>query len=103
MKHYLIFALWLVFSVLSGAAQTNRTVLPPGFATQNGDLADPVFEMPFEFQQIYRSSSVSATWQTPVRITEIAFRMNEASSSFSAVIPRVEIRLSPQPRLLQNK
>jgi hypothetical protein len=86
----------LVGMALVATAQTNRTVLPPGFENQPGGAYDPLFISSQEFQQIFRAS---ATFSGPVEITGIAFRVgSNLGSSFSAVIPRVEIRLSTSSR-----
>jgi|GEM_PF-3309491 len=75
-------------------AQTNKTVVPSGFADKNGNIADSIFSHGFDFQEIIRSSSLSPAWPTPVLITGIAFRLPGGVSSMNTLVSRIEIRLS---------
>lgn len=91
--------LWLLMMlVLNGSAveQTNKTVFPPGLENQNGNAGDSTFSggVP-QYQELFRASALATTWQTPVKITSVAFRVAEGGNqSFDAVVPRVEIRFS---------
>jgi hypothetical protein len=80
------------------AQGTMQSVFPPGYENLAGNSADQVFSGSREFQEIFRASSLASTWRTPVQITDIAFRLNENSSSFNASYPRIEIRLSTTAR-----
>jgi hypothetical protein len=105
------FVLWGVLSVVGvervGAESlvTNRTVLPvpPDLAIQPGNATDSSLQVESSYQQLLRGSSLSSVWTTPVRITGIAFRVEEhAIAGFAAVIPKVEIRLSTTGRSLER-
>ena len=97
MKQVLFF-LVIVFGE-SAFGQTNTTVLPPGFENENGNIQHATFSgLVPAYQEIFRNSSVASEWDTPVKITGVAFRVGDgATSSFDAVIPRIEIRLSTTP------
>jgi hypothetical protein len=89
----------ITFAVVATEGQTNQSVFPAGLASSNGTSASSGFSNPGELQQIYRSPLFQPTWQSPVLITKIAFRVEEGNlASYSAVIPKVEIRLTTTAR-----
>jgi hypothetical protein len=84
-------------------AQADRLVVPIGFENQPGNASDGVLFTGGELQQMFRASSLQATWSTPVRITGVAFRVTEgAAASFNAVVPRIEFRMSTSSRPLEQ-
>jgi hypothetical protein len=88
-----------LLSTASLSAQSNRTVFPAGFENQNGDLHDSILIAPYQIQELFRASSLTPTWQGPVSITAIAFRVNDGNiPRYNSVIPQLEVRLSTSSR-----
>lgn len=93
-----ILAIVFAFGLMA-KAQTNKTVFPIGFEDENGNSAENTFSgLVPTYQQLFRASSLTPAWPTPVKITGVAFRVADgASSSFDAVIRDLDIRLSTTP------
>jgi hypothetical protein len=93
-----VIALNLFFS--AAQAQPVRTVFPTNFENQGGNSGDPVFAGTVQaYQELFRASSLSSIWQSPVEITAIGFRVeNGDTRAFDAVYPQIEIHLSTSSR-----
>jgi hypothetical protein len=79
---------WILLGVLSvvgvkraGAQslETNRSVLPfpPDFRNQAGTESYSLLRESQSYQQIFHSSSFAVTGASPIKITAIAFRVEE--------------------------
>jgi hypothetical protein len=95
----LVFIGLLVATGFIHAAETNQVVLPPGLENKGGNFNNEKLQLPGEVQQIYASSLFSSPTQSPILITEIAFRVVDGlSRNYNATIPYVEIQLSTSVR-----
>jgi hypothetical protein len=104
--------LWILLGVSSvvgveraeaQSLETNRTVLPPGFENQPGNANGGLLLEGQTYQQMFPGSSFDRVTSTPIKITGIAFRVEEkAAAGYLAVIPRVEIHLSTSARSLEQ-
>lgn len=82
----------LLIAAVQTIGQTNRTVVPAGFENQAGNTSDSILFTQSQIQQLFRASALQ--WDGPVQITGVAFRVTDGTSSFSAVVPRIEIYMS---------
>jgi hypothetical protein len=93
MKRFILLTA-LVFEFSALAQGTTQTVVPFGLENQNGNTVDESLSHGSLLQELFRGSYLETTWRTPILITGIAFRAKGVGPSYSAVVPRVEIRLS---------
>jgi hypothetical protein len=83
-----------------GFSATNQVVVPAGLENAEGSTRDSVLKGgPAERNVVISSATLPPSWNTPVIITALAFRLEGQSTfSFNAVVPRLEIRLSTTTR-----
>jgi hypothetical protein len=98
---------WILVACLSvnttWGQSTMHTVVPFGFENENGNSNDGIFESGGTFQELFRASYLATQWQTPVALTEVAFRVSEGVPlSLQATVPRLEIRFSTSSRSPEN-
>src|SRR4051812_16652854 len=86
----------VLLQICGFCATTNQTVLPLGLESQEGSTRDSVLKGgPAERNIVISSGALPLSWQGPVIITGLAFRVDsESTFSFNAIVPRLEIRLS---------
>lgn len=84
-----------LISVIGARAQgTTQTALPYGLESRNGTANDYIFSGRGERQEWFRGSYLAQAWQTPVLITEVAFRLTERAFSardYTATVPHIEL------------
>jgi hypothetical protein len=93
---YLIAICTIGFELSTRCVQANQTVAPLGLANQNGNAADDFLQTFGERSFLFSPSELS--WIGPVQISGVSFRVDESELSMSAIIPRVEIRMSTSLR-----
>jgi hypothetical protein len=99
MKRILLAILLSATLYVNALAQgTTQTVLPAGFANTAGNDYDSTLDNGGEIQQLFRGTTLQATWATPVRITAISFRVGNGAGSFNTVASSLDIRLSTSSR-----
>lgn len=82
---------------------TQAVVVPFGFENQNGNSNDGIFESAGHFQELFRATSFTSEWKTPVAITGIAFRVADGVPlSLQATVPQLEIRFSTSSHAPEN-
>jgi hypothetical protein len=91
----LILFFW-IFELCCLHATANQRVAPLGLDSQNGTSADGILEANGERVQLFAPAALS--WNSPVAISSLAFRVDDGLTSFSAVIPHIEIRMSTSSR-----